>query len=223
MRGSRAARSPRGTEGLGQEAEPKALFSGALVLASGSPRRREMLARLGANFVVRPVDIDESPEGGELPEPYVRRLAEEKARAAAARARTADVVLAADTIVASGGELLGKPAGVADARRMLERLSAREHEVLTGVAVIDGPDGDLRLGVERTRVRFAELSAEEIDWYVATAEPLDKAGAYAIQGFGALFVDGIDGNYSNVVGLPLPLTYRLLREAGLSLLASAQG
>lgn len=186
-----------------------------------------MLAGLGATFVVRPVEIDESPAGGEAPEPYVRRLAEEKARAAAAEIdagdrlappQAADVVLAADTIVAAGGELLGKPAGEADAARMLELLSAREHEVLTGVAVIALADGVLHLGVERTRVRFAALSADEIAWYVASGEPLDKAGAYAIQGLGALFVDSLSGNYSNVVGLPLPLTYRLLREAGFSLL-----
>ncbi len=202
-----------------------------LILASGSPRRREMLENLGVEFAVRPVDIDESPLDGESPEPYVLRLARAKARAATAddAAASSEVVLAADTIVALDGELLGKPRDPADARRMLERLSGREHEVLTGVAVIGGAGreasrgGELRVGVERTRVRFAELSAEEIAWYVATGEPLDKAGAYAIQGYGALFVDAVDGNYSNVVGLPLPLTYRLRREAGLSLLGSAQG
>ena len=190
-----------------------------LVLASGSPRRREMLALLGVSFDVRPVELDETPAEGEAPAPYVRRLAEAKARAAAAGAEESELVLAADTIVVAGGELLGKPAGEADATRMLERLSAREHEVLTGVAVIGGASGGLHLGVERTRVRFAPLAPEEIAWYVATGEPLDKAGAYAIQGLGALFVDSVSGNYSNVVGLPLPLTYRLLRAAGLSLIS----
>ena len=139
-----------------------------------------------------------------------------RAKAQAASAQNGEVVLAADTIVALDGELLGKPRDPADAHRMLERLSGREHEVLTGVAVARDAE-DCRAGVERTRVRFAELSAAEIEWYVASGEPLDKAGAYAIQGLGALFVDGLDGNYSNVVGLPLPLTYRLLREVGFSL------
>ena len=192
-----------------------------LVLASGSPRRREMLENLGAEFVVRPVDIDESPLDGEQPEPYVLRLA--RAKAAACPRTEQQIVLAADTIVALDGELLGKPRDDADAGRMLRRLSGREHEVLTGVAVVVDrePSGEpLRVAeVERTRVRFNELSEAEIEWYVATGEPLDKAGAYAVQGLGALFVERLEGNYSNVVGLPLPLTYRLLARAGLSLLA----
>lgn len=182
-----------------------------LVLASGSPRRRELLAGLGLDPVVRPVAVDESPLPGEGAAEYVLRLAQAKAEAEAA---PGELVLAADTVVVHGGELMGKPRDPADARRMLRQLAASDHEVLTGVAVYDG---DRRLGrseVERTRVRFAALSEAEIDWYVATGEPLDKAGAYAVQGLGALFVTAIDGNYSNVVGLPLPLTYRLLREAG---------
>ena len=190
-----------------------------MVLASGSPRRREMLDSLGVAFTVRPVDLDESPFPGEAPEPYVLRLASAKARAAADAAAAGDreIVLAADTIVAAGGELLGKPRDPAGAKRMLERLSGREHEVLTGVAVVDSAAGFHRVEAARTRVAFAELSAEEIEWYVGSGEPLDKAGAYGIQGLGALFVDRLDGNYSNVVGLPLPLTYRLLRAAGLNL------
>ncbi len=190
-----------------------------LVLASGSPRRREMLVNLGVDFRLRPVDIDESPADGETPERYVLRLARAKARAASDSPAAAEreIVLAADTIVAAEGRLLGKPRDAGDARRMLERLSGRVHEVLTGVAV---RTPDFRgAEVERTRVRFAELSAAEIEWYVDSGEPLDKAGAYAIQGLGALFVAEVDGNYSNVVGLPLPLTYRLLREAGFSLLS----
>ncbi len=190
-----------------------------LVLASGSPRRREMLENLGVEFHFRPVDVDESPRDGEAPDAYVLRLARTKALAGvvAGGDRGGEIVLAADTIVAADGRLLGKPRDSEDARRMLERLSGRAHEVLTGVAVSDAA-GDLRAAVERTRVRFAELSAAEIEWYVAGGEPLDKAGAYAVQGLGALFVTKVDGNYSNVVGLPLPLTYRLLREAGFSLL-----
>ena len=200
-----------------------------LVLASGSPRRREMLENLGVEFLARPVDIDESPREGELAEPYVLRLARAKARAALGETGgEREIVLAADTIVALDGELLGKPRDPADARRMLERLSGRAHEVLTGVAVAAYPEASRagavvtnsgRVEVERTRVRFAELSAAEIEWYVDSGEPLDKAGAYAVQGLGALFVDRLEGNYSNVVGLPLPLTYRLLAEAGFSLRA----
>ncbi len=180
-----------------------------------------MLDNLGVEFAVRPVDIDESPLGGELPEPYVLRLARAKAQAAVADAgspgaASPDVVLAADTIVALDSVLLGKPRDPEDARGMLERLSGREHQVLTGVAVSRAGHG-LRAEVETTRVRFAELSAAEIDWYVGSGEPLDKAGAYAVQGLGALFVTRLEGNYSNVVGLPLPLTYRLLAEMGINL------
>lgn len=191
-----------------------------LVLASGSPRRREMLEGLGVELTVRPVDIDETPLAGEAAEPYVLRLARSKASAGVA---TVDaerapetVVLAADTIVVLDGALLGKPQDPADARRMLESLSGREHEVLTGVAVV-AAGGTPQAEVERTRVCFAQLSAAEIDWYVDSGEPLDKAGAYGIQGLGALFVERLDGNYSNVVGLPLPLTYRLLAGVGYNL------
>ncbi len=187
-----------------------------LVLASGSPRRREMLERLGVTFTLRPVDIDETPEADEPPTTYVRRLAETKARAG--REGEHEIVLAADTIVALGNELLGKPRDTADARRMLRQLSAREHQVLTGIAVWDGSSDCLQVAVETTTVVFAPLSEAEIAWYAASGEPLDKAGAYAIQGLGALFVERLEGNYSNVVGLPLPLTYRLLGEAGISLL-----
>ncbi len=176
-----------------------------------------MLDGLGVELTVRPVDLDESPLPGEAPEPYVLRLARAKARAGAeAAAGQGQVVLAADTIVAHDGELLGKPRDPDDARGMLGRLSGREHEVLTGVAAINA-SAVLHAGVERTRVVFAELSADEIDWYVRSGEPLDKAGAYGVQGLGALFVERLDGNYSNVVGLPLPLTYRLLRAAGFNL------
>ncbi len=192
--------------------------SQTLILASGSPRRRELLTGLGVPFEVRAVDIDESPMPGEAPERYVRRLAVSKAVAASEGSAThGEIFLAADTIVAAEGDLLGKPRDNADARRMLERLSARSHEVLTGVAVLDPARQIQVAGVERTRVRFAALSPEEIAWYADSGEPLDKAGAYAVQGLGALFVKRLEGNYSNVVGLPLPLTYRLLSEVGFSL------
>jgi septum formation protein len=188
-----------------------------LVLASGSPRRREILARLGLRFTVRAADIDETPRPGEAPDAYVLRLAEEKARAVA---QPGELVLAADTTVVADGEILGKPEDDPDAARMLRLLSGREHDVLTGVAVVakDEPER-LVSGVERTIVRMAPLTPEEIAWYVATGEPRDKAGAYAIQELASLFVAGVVGNPSNVVGLPVPLAYRLLLTAGLDVKA----
>lgn len=193
-----------------------------LVLASGSPRRRELLAGLGLTFEVRPVDVDETPRDGEPAEPYVLRLAETKARAASAGSPSGEVILAADTIVVVDGELLGKPRDRDHARGMLARLSGRTHQVLTGVAV-GNAGGGLSTVVEITRVVFHRLSTAEIDWYVASDEPLDKAGSYAVQGLGALFVERIDGNYSNVVGLPLPAVYRLLSRVGYPVLAEVRG
>lgn len=146
------------------------------------------------------------------------RLAKAKA---AAQTHPGELVLAADTVVVLDGELLGKPTDAADARRMLARIAGREHTVLTAVA-LEEPDprrGDQRVvSVESSRVRMAALSPEEIAWYVDTGEPMDKAGSYAIQGIGALFVEEVFGNYTNVVGLPLPLTGRLFRELGYELL-----
>ena len=190
-----------------------------LVLASGSPRRRELLAALGLAFTVRPVDLDETPRPGEAPRDYVLRLAREKA---AADARPGELVLAADTVVvlANGGatELLGKPSGPAEARRMLARIAGREHTVLTGVALeLPHPAGGAPRrysGMAASQVVMGGLGEDEIAWYVATGEPLDKAGSYAIQGVGALYVEEVRGNYTNVVGLPLPLVRRLLGEAG---------
>lgn len=190
-----------------------------LVLASGSPRRRELLEGLGLRFTVRASAIDETPLPGEEPGAYVLRLAREKARAAG---RPGELVLAADTTVIIHGEILGKPQDEADAARMLRLLSGHEHEVLTGVAVLDLEEtgaGRLAAEVDRTVVRMAPLAAEEIAWYVATGEPRDKAGAYAIQGLGALFVEAVSGNYSNVVGLPVPTVYRLFQELGYDLKA----
>jgi len=185
----------------------------SLILASSSPRRRDLLAGLGVRFAVRPVDLDETPRPGEVPRDYVRRLAEEKATA---RRGPGELVLAADTSVVLDGEILGKPADEAEARAMLGRLAGREHTVLTGIALAGGAEaGDgVRALVEESRVRIAPMSEEEIAWYAATGEGLDKAGAYAAQGVGALFVEAIAGDYTNVVGLPLPATYRLFREAG---------
>lgn len=195
----------------------------ALILASASPRRRRLLEGLGLVFEVRPAEIDERRVGSESPETYVRRLGESKALAVR---RPGELVLAADTVVVLDGEILGKPAGPADAESMLTRLSGRRHRVLTGVTLAseDGakPEALCRSVVVETLVSMASLSAREIAWYVATGEPDDKAGGYAVQGLGALFVESIDGNYSNVVGLPLPTVYRLLAEAGWELLEGAR-
>ncbi|HEV8577456.1 MAG TPA: Maf family protein [Thermoanaerobaculia bacterium] len=184
------------------------------MLASSSPRRRELLGSLDLRFTVRAADLDETPLPGEDPRDTVRRLAQAKA---VARAHPGELVLAADTVVVIDGELLGKPTDPADARRVLGRIAGREHTVLTAVA-LEEPDRDRRAaGVATSRVRMATMSPAEIDWYVATGEPLDKAGSYAVQGLGALYIEEVLGNYTNVVGLPLPLTYRLFRELGYDL------
>lgn len=182
-----------------------------LILASGSPRRRELLRNLGLALEVRPVDIDETPHDGEKAEPYVGRLAETKARE---RGAPGELVLAADTVVAIDGDLLGKPEDADHARAMLRRLSGRVHQVLTGVATWDPATDRLESEIATTQVVFAELGEREIEWYVQSGEPMDKAGAYAIQGLAALFVETIEGNYSNVVGLPLPTVRRLLARHG---------
>jgi len=180
-----------------------------IVLASGSPRRRELLATLGLSFAVRPVDLDETPRAGEEPRAYVARLAVEKA---AAEARSGALVLAADTVVVlpeqSGARgLLGKPSGPAEAEAMLARLVGREHVVYTGVALLAGggaPDAARRaVAIEESRVRIAPLDADEIAWYVATGEPLDKAGAYAIQHPEFQPVARMDGCFASVMGLPV--------------------
>lgn len=195
----------------------------ALVLASASPRRRELLAGLELAFTVRPVDLDETPRPDEEPGAYVFRLAREKAAARAGAsegAEGAELVLAADTTVVLDGDILGKPVDVLDARRMLGRIAGREHTVLTGVALHERRvGGEVRQvsTVASSRVRMAPMSEREIAWYAATGEPLDKAGSYAVQGLGALFVEEVFGNYTNVVGLPLPATYRLFAELGYDL------
>ena len=185
-----------------------------LILASGSPRRRELLGGLGLTFEVRPVDLDESLHDGEAPEPYVQRLARDKAQA---RAGNGELVLAADTTVVCDAQILGKPSDPADAARMLTLLAGRDHEVWTGVALHRPADDRTAIGTERTRVTLAPMTESEIAWYAHSGEPDDKAGAYAIQGLGAMFVAAVDGNYTNVVGLPIPLVYRLFGELGLDL------
>ncbi|NOK08792.1 Maf family protein [Corallococcus exercitus] len=189
--------------------DPTALF----VLASASPRRKDLLAQLGLRFTVAAADIDETPMAGEIARNYVHRLAVEKARTVATRHPDA-WVLAADTTVALGSELLGKPRDAAEAREMLTRLSGQVHEVFTGIAVAGRAQAS---EVVRTQVTFRALSPEEIAWYADTGEPLDKAGAYAIQGKGGFLVQGIDGSPTNVVGLPLGETLALLGRVGLPL------
>ena len=182
-----------------------------LILASASPRRSELLRAAGFDFQVVPADVDERPLPGETPDAYVRRVALDKAMAVAACLPDA-VVLAADTCVVVDDAILGKPADEAEAASMLAMLSGRAHDVLTGVVVI-GPAGT-RVESADSRVEFAPLSAAEIAWYVASGEPSDKAGAYAIQGLASRFVERVEGSYSNVVGLPVALVYRLLLEQG---------
>lgn len=180
----------------------------SLVLASSSPRRAEILRAVGWPFEARPADVDESLGPGESAPDYVRRLALKKAEAIAATILFG-LVLGADTVVVADDLILGKPRDKDDARRMLRRLSGKWHEVLTGVALVRAEDGRRRVAYERTRVRFAEMSEQEIERYVATGEPFDKAGAYAVQGGAALFIEAIEGDYWNVVGLPVRLVYKL--------------
>ena len=182
-----------------------------LVLASGSPRRADLLRAAGIPFEVFPVEVDERFGLDEKPERAVARLAEAKAVAAAA-AHPDAMVLGADTTVVVRGEVLAKPADAEDAARMLRLLSGRSHDVLTGVCLCYQ---ERRLvHVEPTRVRVSHLSDAEIAWYVSTGEPFDKAGGYAVQGMASRFIEGIDGSYSNVVGLPISSVYELLKKLG---------
>ena len=186
-----------------------------LLLASSSPRRADLLRAAGIPFDVFPVSVDEHFRLGEKPEHAVARLAGAKAAAAAASHPEA-VVLGADTTVVIRGEALAKPTDAADAARMLRLLSGRSHDVLTGVCLSRA--GRRLVHVEPTRVRMAQLGESEISWYVSTGEPFDKAGGYAVQGLGSRFIEGIDGSYSNVVGLPISSVYELLKELGCDIL-----
>ncbi len=182
-----------------------------LVLASSSPRRADILRAVNWPFESEAADVDESLRAGEAAVRYVERLARAKAEAVAAR-RLFGLTLGADTVVVLDGEILGKPRAETDARRMLRRLRGRWHEVLTGVAFVRAETKQAIVAHERTRVRFAPMTDAEVDWYIATHEPADKAGAYAVQGQGALFIEAIDGDYWNVVGLPIRLVYKLSAE-----------
>ncbi len=187
-----------------------------IILASNSPRRKELLRQVGVSFTVDPADVDERPLPGERPEDYAVRVALDKARVAAARSKNG-VIIAADTIVVVDDTILGKPADRNDAERMLTVLSNRVHRVITGLAVIDAASGKTMTNSAVTSVWFRDLSQQEIQSYLAGGEPLDKAGAYGIQGKGALLVKKIEGCYFNVVGLPLSLLGELLRKFGISL------
>ena len=213
-----------------------------IVLASASPRRQELLRNAGIPFTVQPADIDETPLASEAPRDCAERLAREKA-IAVWRNRPQDTVLGADTIVVLDGAIFGKPTDSGDAARMLRLLSGRVHHVITGMCIVKAVDSgkwtvdsetrlrgssspknhyeilrtenrELRTASETTLVTMSELSDEEIRQYVATGEPMDKAGAYAIQGIASRWIPRIEGDYSNVVGLPVALVYRMLRESG---------
>jgi len=179
-----------------------------IILASQSPRRSEILRQAGIPFVVRSANVDETARLVEIPEDYVKRIARDKAMAVGAA--PGEIVLGADTVVVIDGEILGKPAGSADATRMLRLLAGREHEVLTGICL--RRNGEMVIDCARTRVWFMPLTLEEAARYVASGEPMDKAGGYAIQGLASKFIERIDGSYTNVVGLPIELVYRHLRK-----------
>jgi septum formation protein len=209
-----------------------------LVLASASPRRQELLRAAGISFTVQPADVDETPQAGESPKDCAERLAQEKALTVW-RIRPQDLVLGADTVVVVENQLLGKPSDAADAARMLRLLSGREHQVITGVCMVRAVAGDrgagvggaglgsnsvpardsdggprVKLGHETTVVAMHAISDDEIRDYVASGEPMDKAGAYAIQGIASRWIPRIVGDYGNVVGLPVALVYRMLRDKG---------
>jgi septum formation protein len=192
---------------------PAALTAAAVCLASASPRRQALLTQIGVPFVVAAADIDETVLPGEYPDDYVLRMARAKALAAQERARGL-AVLAADTTVVVDGEICGKPAGAAHGVAMLLRLAARSHQVLTAVALSDS--AGVRERLSASEVRFRAIGAAEAAAYWASGEPRDKAGGYAIQGLGAVFVEYLSGSYSGVMGLPLFETAELLREAGVA-------
>ena len=188
-----------------------------LILASGSPRRAEILTSVGWEFTKDSADIDETELTGEIPEDYVQRLAREKAETVAQKYTDA-IVLGADTTVVIDNQIIGKPIDMADAKRMLKLLSGNWHEVLTGIALVkknqrsEITNPQSVVGIQRTRVKFVEMSDEEIEFLAEKGEPLDKAGAYAVQAQAALFIEGIEGDYWNVVGLPISLVYCLMQN-----------
>jgi len=189
----------------------------SFILASGSPRRRELLESIGLRFEVMASDVDEIRGVDEIPEHYVARLAEEKADAVR-RLRQDCWIIAADTTVVVDSDVLEKPESRDDAARMLAAIRGRTHVVHTGVRLLS-PTGKGKTSTISTRVTISPMSDSEIAWYVSTGEPMDKAGAYAIQGLGAMFVESVEGSYTNVVGLPLPTLVKMMRTAGLDPIA----
>ena len=185
-----------------------------LILASSSPRRAEILANAGLPFSVLSSAVDESPYPGEAPAALVQRLANAKADLVTARAVGPAIILAADTVVVLDDKILGKPSSIEDARHMLQQLSGRTHSVLTGVALVRLPDGERRQFIESTLVHFRPITDEELFSYLATEEPYDKAGAYAIQGQAGRYIPRIEGCYFNVVGLPLSRVLTELKGLG---------
>lgn len=183
-----------------------------LILASNSPRRRELLRNAGFEFDVRPSGVEESRLPHESPEDFTRRLARDKALDVARQSEAGSLVLGADTVVAIDGEILEKPVDAVDAARMLRKLSGRTHRVITALCLIRAPESVLAWRHETTSVTFRKLTNEEIENYVASGEPFDKAGGYAIQGLASRFVPRVEGCYFNVVGLPIPLVYEIVKS-----------
>jgi len=193
-----------------------------IILASASPRRAELLKQIGVEFELVPSQVEERPHPDEAPSDYITRIARAKV-IAVAREREVGLVIGADTVVVLDGRLMGKPEDELDAQRLLRQLSGRWHAVMTGVALYDLETRHEVADYDKTLVKFAPLNDREIEWYVRTGEPMDKAGAYGIQGLGGLFVEEIAGNYYNVVGLPIPLVYRLARRLGYSFVNRSSG
>ncbi|MBN2298510.1 MAG: septum formation inhibitor Maf [Deltaproteobacteria bacterium] len=185
-----------------------------IILASGSPRRRELFSQLGLDFEVVIPHVDENPRSGEKPDAFCARISTDKALRVIQDHADA-LVIAADTIVVVGGRILGKPSSSRDAAEYLLLLENRKHEVYTGYTIINRHE--CRTRTIRTEVHFRAMTSEEISWYVSTGEPMDKAGAYAVQGTGSLFIDKIEGSYTNVIGLPLSDLYYDLKDFGLKL------
>ena len=192
----------------------------AVILASKSPRRQELLRLLDVEFTIQTADIDEAMDNSKPPEDEVARVSAAKAAAIAKTAQAEDIVISADTIVVSQGEILGKPTDEADAARMLRMLSGGWHEVMTAVTVCRAEESVTR--VSRTRLRFKALSEEEIAAYIATGEPMDKAGSYGIQGKASLFAEELHGDYFGVMGLPVCLLAQMLRGFGMNILGKGE-
>lgn len=198
--------------------KPQAKRSLPLILASASPRRAELLKSLKIDFSVRTSQITEEPRKGERPEKYAMRVAEEKASKVGAEL-TEGFVIGCDTIVTLNGEIFGKPTSSQSAEAMLKALSGNWHDVISGLALYHADNGQMVSGSSITAVKFLPLGQEDIAWYINTQEPMDKAGGYGIQGLGMIFIEKIEGSYTNVVGLPIELLKKLLKKMEIDLLS----